>query len=62
MLKGSIEENVLELVDITQELCGKIEGLESRINQLEKDNADNHRLIDNLKLQLDNHKRFENHD
>jgi len=55
-------ELVIKMKNNINLLYERINELETKVNLLNKDNADNHRLIDNLKLQLDNHKRFENHD
>jgi len=56
-----MSERVDELIETTNELCGRIDKLEDMVNQLVKASEKDSELINNLKFQLDNHKRFENH-
>jgi len=56
-----MSERVNELIETTNELSGRIDELEGRINQLVKASEKDSELIENLKFQLDSHKRFENH-
>jgi predicted RNase H-like nuclease (RuvC/YqgF family) len=52
MLRGGVEENISELVGITEELAGTVNRLKEEIRGMK-------RTIDELKTKLSNHERYD---